>query len=96
MDTDKEVLHQKQQDEKHDKDLPDTGKDVKVKIDDKDFLIHRGSHSVSELKVLFGVDPSKELDQIIDGQLTPLDDSKKIVIQGGEEFISHVRGGGSS
>jgi hypothetical protein len=69
---------------------------VTVKIDTKKTLVQRGSYLVAEFKVMVGVDPSKELDQIVDGQLTPLDDSTRIVIKGGEEFISHVRAGGSS
>lgn len=79
-----------------DKDHPNHGPNVKVMIDSIEALVHRGSYTVAEFKAVAGVDPAKELDQIIKGQLTPLDDTAKIVIKGGEEFISHTRAGGSS
>lgn len=73
------------------------GKDfVIVSVDNEKKSVHRGAHVVSEFKKLVGVDESKDLDQIIDGQITPLKDADKIVIKGGEVFISHVRSGASS
>ena len=38
----------------------------------------------------------KELDQIIKGVITPLNDDATIVIAGGEVFISHERTGRAS
>jgi len=37
-----------------------------------------------------------ELEQLIEGKLTPLPDDGAITIKGGEVFMSHVRSGGSS
>ena len=74
----------------------DLGKKVTVKIDRHEIHISKGTYKVNELKALAGVDLNKELDQIIHGQLTPLDDESKVVIKGGEEFISHARAGGSA
>jgi hypothetical protein len=97
MDTHKVALDNQSEDGKHqDKDSPHGNKKVTVKVDSKEVLVQRGSYVVAEFKAMVGIDPSKELDQIIDGQLTPLDDVARIVIKGGEEFISHVRAGGSS
>jgi hypothetical protein len=73
------------------------GKDfVNVKIDGVEKSIHRGSHTVSELKSLLGVDPVQDLDQEIDGVLTPLENDGRVTIKGGELFFSHARTGGSS
>jgi hypothetical protein len=48
------------------------------------------------LKILAGVPPAKELEQIVNGVLTPLADNASVEICGGEVFISHARRGGSS
>jgi hypothetical protein len=75
---------------------PETGRDVAVTVDGTSHTVHRGSYVVSEFKRLVGVDPAKELEQVIHGEFKPLDDSAHIVIKGGEVFVSHVRTGGSS
>ncbi len=75
---------------------PETGHDVTVTVDGSSHTVHRGSYVVSEFKKLVGVDPAKELEQVIHGEFKPLDDSAHIVIKGGEVFVSHVRTGGSS
>jgi hypothetical protein len=73
------------------------GKDtVNVKIDGVEKTIHRGSHSVADLKTLLGVDPVQDLDQEIDGVLTELKNDARVTIKGGELFFSHARTGGSS
>lgn len=69
---------------------------VKVKVDKNEVSVRSGSYTVSEFKAAVGVDAAKELDQIINGILIPLDDTATIIIKGGEQFISHVRAGGSS
>lgn len=69
---------------------------VNVKIDGVDKPIHRGSHTVTELKTLLGVDPVLDLDQDIDGTLTPLDNDGRVTIKGDEQFYSHARTGGAS
>ncbi len=58
--------------------------------------IHRGSHTGAQLKHLLGVDPTYELDQDINGKLTPITDTDRVTIKGGEQFFAHVRSGGSS
>jgi hypothetical protein len=69
---------------------------VTVTIDNQPKQIHRGSHTVAELKVLLGVDPSRVLEQVVGGEFKPLSDDQRITIKGGEIFVSHVPHGGSS
>jgi len=71
-------------------------KEVVVTVDGKTDDVPEGTYVVSEFKRLVGVDASKELDEVVRGELKPLDDSQKIHIKGGEVFISHARQGGSS
>jgi hypothetical protein len=71
-------------------------KEVDVKVDGKAHRVPEGEYVVSAFKALVGVPPSKELDEVIHGELKPLDDSQKIHIKGGEVFVSHARQGGSS
>ena len=75
---------------------PQTGPIVTITVDTQPKEVHRGSHLVSELKTLVGVDASLELEQVIGGEFKPLDDNSRIVIKGGEIFVSHTRTGGSS
>lgn len=75
---------------------PQTGPVVTIKVDNVDKQVHRGSHTVSELKTLVGVDAALELAEVINGQLTPLPDTDRVTIKGGEVFFSRVRQGGSS
>ena len=75
---------------------PQTGPDVTITVDNKPKQVHRGSHTVAELKTLVGVDAALELAQVINGQLTPLADADRVTIKGGEVFFSRVRQGGSS
>jgi hypothetical protein len=72
------------------------GHEVPVTIDNRTVEIQAREYSVAQLKTVLGVDPSRELEQVVDGKLVPLDDNAKIHIRGGESFVSHVRGGGSS
>lgn len=51
---------------------------------------------VADFKRLVKVDASLQLEQVVNGELVPLEDSAIIKIKGGEVFISHVRQGGSS
>jgi hypothetical protein len=71
-------------------------KEVEVTVDGKRHHVHEGTYVVSEFKKLVGVDPSKELDEVVHGELKPLDDNQEIHIKCGEVFISHARQGGSS
>jgi hypothetical protein len=75
---------------------PYPGPDVPVTVDGVKHEVHRGDYVVSEFKKLVGVDAARELDEVVNGELKPLDDNARIVIKGGEIFVSHVRTGGSS
>lgn len=71
-------------------------KHVKIEVDNHQKNVEAGSHLVSEFKVLVHVDPTKDLDELIDGVLTRLEDHARVTITGGEIFFSHVKHGGSS
>lgn len=71
-------------------------KEVAVTVDGKTYHVPEGNYIVSQFKKLVGVDSSKELDEVVHGELKPLDDNQTIHIKGGEVFISHARQGGSS
>ena len=81
-----------EQHEKHE----DPRKKVQVTVDRKKYEIAPGVYVVSVFKADVGVDPTKELAEVLDGKLVPLTDDARITIKGGEVFISHVRRGGSS
>jgi hypothetical protein len=72
------------------------GHKVPVVIDNRTVEIQAKEWIVSQLKIALGVDPSRELEQVVDGKLAPLDDNARVHIRGHEVFVSHVRGGGSS
>jgi len=69
---------------------------VQVTVDNHKHEVLPGSYIVSAFKAAVHVNPSKELDQIVDGVLKPLADDATIVIAGGETFVSHERTGGAS
>jgi hypothetical protein len=70
---------------------------VSIQMDGKNFPIHRGRRSVTEIKAACHVNPTFVVELINEhGQPTLLDDNASVTIKGGERFISHVRGGGSS
>jgi len=71
-------------------------KKVKIDVDNHPKHVEPGTYVVSDFKLLIGVPADKDLDEVIDGTLTTLDDSAPITIRGGEVFFSHVRRGGSS
>lgn len=58
--------------------------------------IQAGTYTVSELKRVLGVDPSRVLDEVIGGEFKEPPDNGTIHIKGGEIFVSHVRQGRSS
>jgi hypothetical protein len=70
--------------------------EVTVIVDGVEQKVPKGTYLVSQFKALVGVDAARELDEVVHGQLKPLDDNAEIVIKGGEKFVSHVRTGGSS
>ncbi len=69
---------------------------VSIYVDNIEKKISRGKHSVAEIKKIGGVPASYELEEVIDGKLTPLDDNAVVLIKGGEKFFGHVRDGSSS
>ena len=69
---------------------------VEIIVNDESYKIHRGRRSVEEIKVAGNVPLADKLEQVIDGNLVPLNDDDSIVIKGGEEFKSHVPSGGAS
>ncbi len=71
-------------------------KKVKVEVDNHPKHVDAGAYEVSAFKTLVGVPAEKDLDEVINGTLTTLDDSAQVTIEGGEIFFSHVRRGGSS
>lgn len=75
---------------------PQHGPDVPIEVNDKPVSIHRGRRSVAELKNAGGVPLAHDLEQLVDGKLTPLPDDGTVVIKGGEEFFSHPKDSGSS
>jgi hypothetical protein len=75
---------------------PEPGPEVHITINSVSKLIHRGRRTVVEIKTLGGVPLADELEQLVDGKLTPLPDDGSVTIKGGEVFVSHVRSGGSA
>jgi hypothetical protein len=70
---------------------------LEVFVDNTPKKIAAGKYLVAEFKRLMGVDPSKELEQVVDGKLVPLADTATIdITHNGERFVSHIRRGGSS
>lgn len=69
---------------------------VEIKINNKEYQIKPGAYTVAEIKKLGNVPAAHELEQLIDGKLTPLDDNATVTIKGCEQFFSHVRDGSSS
>lgn len=74
------------------------GEDIKVsiRINGKEYWLKRGPYSVTYLKQLGGVRPADELNEVIDGKLTPLADNATVDVKGFEEFFSCKREGSSS
>ena len=69
---------------------------VEVLVDRITKKVQAGPYRVSVFKHDVGVPPEKELDEIIKGVITPLDDNATIVIAGGEVFVSHEKTGAFS
>ena len=65
-------------------------------IDRKEIKTARGKYTVAEIKKLGQVPISYDLEEVINGVLTPLDDNGNVFIKGSEVFISHVKDGSSS
>lgn len=72
------------------------GSEVSVSVNAHEYLLHRGSWVVFELKRAVGVAADRELDEVVDGEFRPLLDDERVTLKGGEVFVSHVRQGASS
>ena len=75
---------------------PGHSNEVTISVDGVSQQILRGNYIVAELKRLLQIDPCRDLDEVVCGELRPLEDSGRTHIKGGEVFISHVRCGASS
>jgi len=78
------------------KDKPQTGPIVKIKVNNIVVEIHRGHQTVAKIKQVGGVPLADDLNQMIDGKLTQLPDDGAVTIKGGEEFFSQPKTGGDS
>jgi hypothetical protein len=72
------------------------GPTVRIVINNSEFEIHRGSRTVVEIKAVGGVPLADDLEQIVEGRLTPLPDDGRVTIKGGEHFVSHPKDSGAS
>jgi hypothetical protein len=75
---------------------PGHSNEVTISLDGVPRQIQWGNYVVAELKRLLQIDPCRDLDELICGELHPLEDSRMTHIKGGEAFVSHVRCGASS
>ena len=75
---------------------PENGLNITITIDGKPFEIPAGSIPVARIKSVGGVPAANQLDQDINGVLTPLDQNGSVVIKGGEVFVSYPATGSSS
>jgi hypothetical protein len=64
--------------------------EVDITVDDRPRRIHRGAQTVAEIKRVGEVTPGYELSQILSGTIKDLDQNGKVVIHGGEIFVSHT------
>ncbi len=69
---------------------------VEVKIDGNLREIAAGTYQVPVLKQALGVPLDYELELVKGGKFHPLADGDTCKVRGHEEFLSHVRCGGSS
>lgn len=69
---------------------------VTITINNAAFEIHRGHHTVAELKTLANVPLAYDLNLVVDGKFILQADEGGVVIKGGEEFITNAKDGASS
>jgi hypothetical protein len=75
---------------------PQTGPIVTITVDNKEVRIHRGHRSVTDIKQAAGVPIEFVIDEIVDGEIRPLQNNDSVTIKGGERFISHPDDGRAS
>lgn len=69
---------------------------VTVSLDGVARQIQRGNYMVADLKQVLSIDSCRDLDEVVCGELRPLEDSGRTHIEGGEILVSHVKCGASS
>jgi hypothetical protein len=72
------------------------GNYVSIAVNGTTIQLHRGHRTVAEIKTAANVPLADDLEQIIEGRLTPLADDGAVTIKGGEQFVSHPKDGASS
>jgi hypothetical protein len=77
-------------------DRPSGGVLVTISLDGQERQVQESVYKVPELKIVLGVPPDYELDEVIHGEFKPLNDERSVHIKGGEVLISHVRQGSSA
>jgi hypothetical protein len=70
--------------------------EVHITVDGKQYKIKRGSELVATIKKIANVPAAYQLDQDINGVLTPLDQNGSVTINGGEVFVGFPATGSSS
>ena len=77
-----------------------TGREVEITISGpggaKEYKVHQGKYSVAEIKRIGHIPEAYELEERINGVLTPLPDGGHVTIEGKEFFLGHVRDAKSS
>jgi hypothetical protein len=69
---------------------------VGIEINDVSYKVKRGKYTVAEIKKIGNLPLEYELEEVIQGKLTPLKDDATVLIKGCEIFFGHVRDGSSS
>ncbi len=75
---------------------PGQARMVDVSIDGDTRQIMADTYAVPTLKGLLGIPAEYELELVKGGKFHPLTDTETYKVHGHEEFLSHVRCGGSS
>lgn len=69
---------------------------VDIVVNGHEYSVRRGRHTVAEIKAIDQIQPTDELEQVVDGRLKPLPDDGFVIIHGDEKFVSHPRSGSSA
>jgi len=96
MTTDTPKQNDKDQHDHPPGDTPEHGPQVTITVDTKPYKIHRGRQTVAAIKTVAGVPLAFDLEQLVEGKLTPLADDASVTLKGGEVFLSHPKDGGAS
>lgn len=77
-------------------DHPQTGPTVEITVNEMPVTMHRGRQPIAAIKAAARVPLADRLDQLVDGELTAIDQDGAVTLHGGEEFVSFIASGGSS